>query len=193
MYIWSINNNKNYKKMENLNLLHKRNKETIKGFENIVRDFKNLKSEAVKSLITEVIKEDTGVDITSINTGEFFDNLFRMDLGFLDLQVCEGQYLFGRSYDDFNIRIEVNMSSISSGSYHNNSTRFNLENRIKALQLIPYLTKEYQEELSIIANSVHLGEDEDFAISVSAKRWILERENSRIWNDVAGSKKFRNT
>ena len=42
--------------MENLNLLHKRNSETIKGFTNIVKDFKKLKSEAVQSLITEVIK-----------------------------------------------------------------------------------------------------------------------------------------
>jgi hypothetical protein len=181
LYIYTNNNNKNYKKMENLNLLH----ETIKGFTNIVKDFKKLKSEAVKSLITEVIKEDTGVDITSINTGEFFNSLFRMDLDVLDLQVCEGQYLFGRRYDEFKIRIEVNMSSMSSGSYHNNPSRFNLENRIKALQLVPYLTKEYQEELSIIANSVHLGEDEDFAISLNAKTWKLERENSRIWSDVA--------
>ena len=108
-----------------------------------------------------------------------------MDLGVLDLQISEGQYLFGRSYDEFNLRIEVNMSSISSGSYHNNTSRFNLENRIKALQLVPYLTKEYQEELSTIANSIHLGEEEDFAISLSAKTWKLERENSRIWNDVA--------
>ena len=77
------------------------------------------------------------------------------------------------------------MSSISSGSYHNNPTRFNLENRIKALQLVPHLTKEYQEELSIIANSVHLGEDEDFAICLRAKRWELERENGRIWSDIA--------
>ena len=152
--------------MENLNLLHKRNSETIKGFTNIVKDFKKLKSEAVKSLITEVIKEDTGVDITSINTGEFYDSILKMDLEVNDLSTYEGQYLFGRSYDEFNIRFEVNMSSFSSGSYHNQLSwkepRYNLENRIKALQLTPYLTEEYQKELSTIANSVHLGEEEDF-------------------------------
>ena len=170
--------------MENLNLLHKRNSETIKGFTNIVKDFKKLKSEAVKSLITEVIKEDTGIDIYGIESNGY-SSIIRMYLEVQDLQMSEGQYLFGNSWDDYNIKFEVNMSSISSGSYHNNTTRFNLENRIKALQLIPYLTKEYQDELSIIANSVHLGEDEDFAMSVSSKKWILERENSKIWNDVA--------
>ena len=175
--------------MENLNLLHKRNSETIKGFTNIVKDFKKLKSEAVKSLITEVIKEDTGVDITSINTGEFYDSILKMDLEVNHLSTNEGQYLFGRSYNEFNIRFEVNMSSFSSGSYHNSSSwkepRFNLENRIKALQLTPYLTEEYQKELSTIANSVHLGEEEDFALSINSKKWELQKENSKISSAIA--------
>jgi hypothetical protein len=57
LYIYTNNNNKNYKKMENLNLLHKRNSETIKGFTNIVKDFKKLKSESVQVAIIIILQD----------------------------------------------------------------------------------------------------------------------------------------
>ena len=84
LYIYTNNNNKNYKKMENLNLLHKRNKETIKGFENIVRDFKKLKSEAVKSLI------------------EDFDHFVD------DAVLSDGRGHFLSSYDGYEHEVKIN-------------------------------------------------------------------------------------
>ena len=175
--------------MKNLNLLHERNNKTIQGFNNVIFDFKELKSEVVKSLITEVIKEDTGVDISGIETNDYSSSI-RMDLEVHDLSRYEGQYLFGKHYSDFDIRFEVNMSTFNSCNYHSSPDRYvyqpnSIEDRIKALQLTPYLTKEYQEELGVIANSVHLGEEEDFALLTESKKWELEKENSKISSAIA--------
>lgn len=171
--------------MENLTNIKKQNEETIKALSVLINKFKQDKTDAVLQIVTEVISDKTGIDVSPLFESENnYRSSFRTGIDKRDLGRVDGQYIFGRSYRDYVLDMYVNMSSFNSDNFHKYPNEYDINQRIAALQLTPYLTEDFVSEISDIVHTIHLGADEDFAMQMESKKYALESENAQLSNDI---------
>jgi hypothetical protein len=176
---------KTYIQMENLTNIKKQNEETIKALSVLINKFKQDKTDAVLQVVTEYISDKTGIDVSILFESE---NNYRIPLrtGIHKNDLCnvDGQYIFGRSYREYVLDMYVNMSSFNSDNFHKYPNDYDINQRIAALQLTPFLTEDFVREISDVVGTIHLGADEDFAMQMESKKNVLSSENLQLANDI---------